>query len=132
MNAQPIETTDTVKTITPIAFWKTRSFWFGWFPALLTIVNVAVGELMTGQVGPVSEAIFFVVGHFLPVTARDISDFMVKIAPLYALIVAQQRAGLSRPYAIDASKENSVLEMVENGKTAFDAGKAIGQALRKK
>lgn len=124
--------TSSIKTVAPIVFWKTRSFWLGWLPALVTILNVAFGELMTGSPGPVSTALFYVVGHFLPVSAEEISNTMLKIAPLYALIVAQQRAGLTRPYTTSPEKERAVVEIVENGLDAFEAGRAAGQALRRK
>jgi hypothetical protein len=119
-----------IKIVAPIAFWKTKSFWFGWFPAFVTILNVALAELSTGSAGPVSQALFFIIGNVLPVTADDIAEFMIKISPLYALIVAQQRAGLSRPYTVDPVKERLIIEAVEDGKSAFDAGRAIGHAIK--
>ena len=122
--------TDTT-TVAPITFWKTRSFWFGWFPALLTLLDSAFQLIDTPAAVPVANALAMILSLFgADISGDDISLFMKTIAPLYTLIVAQQRAGVSRPYTADPAKEREVLRTIENGKSAFEAGKAIGKELK--
>lgn len=122
---------DIVKVIAPIAFWKTRSFWFGWFPAALTLVDTAMQAVDTPAAVPVANAIaapLALIG--LDVTGESVAGFMKAISPLYALIVAQQRSGITRPYTASAAKEKAIVEIVQDGKAAFEAGKKIGAALK--
>ncbi|MCC6863623.1 MAG: hypothetical protein IT544_02275 [Rhodobacteraceae bacterium] len=86
----------------PIFFACTRSFWLGVVPALLTAVDLVV-MVMTGALGdptlygPVAEMLSWV----LPVDPVRVQRVMQTLAPVYALIVAQQRAGAARPYTIN-------------------------------
>lgn len=122
----------TTTTIAPITFWKTRSFWFGWFPALLTLLDSAFQLIDTAAAVPVANALAMILSLFgADISGEDIAVFMKTIAPLYALIVAQQRGGLSRPYTMDPTKEQQVAKAVEDGKSAFEAGKQIGAAIKK-
>ena len=123
--------TEGIKVIAPIAFWKTRSFWFGWFPAALTLVDTAMQAVDTPAAVPVANAIaapLALIG--LDVTGESVAGFMKAISPLYALIVAQQRSGITRPYTASAAKEKAIVEIVQDGKVAFEAGKKIGAALK--
>ena len=87
----------------PIFFAWTRSFWLGIFPALLTALDIAFqifGDPSTAA--PVAAALAWVVrlaGG--TVTPDAIARVMQAMAPLYALIVAQQRSHAARPYTID-------------------------------
>lgn len=64
------------------------------------------------------------------VTGDDIALFMKTIAPVYALIVAHQRSGLTRPYTASLSKEQEIVRVIEDGNTAFEVGKAFGDRLK--
>jgi hypothetical protein len=86
----------------PIFFAWTRSFWLGVMPALLTVLDVLV-VFLTAALGdpalhgPVATALSWV----LPVNPTQLQSIMQTLAPIYALIVAQQRSGAARPYTID-------------------------------
>lgn len=122
---------DAIKVVTPIAFWKTRSFWLGWFPATLTLLDSAFQLIDTPAAVPVANAVAMTLSVFgFDMTGDDIAVFMKTIAPVYALIVAQQRGGLSRPYTASPTKERQVVELVNDGKAAFEAGKLIGTGLK--
>ena len=87
----------------PIFFAWTRSFWLGIFPAILTALDIAFqifGDPATSA--PVAAALAWVVGLVGgTVTPDAIARVMQAMAPLYALIVAQQRSHAARPYTID-------------------------------
>ncbi len=87
----------------PIFFAWTRSFWLGIFPALLTAMDIAFqifGDPATSA--PVAAALAWVTGWFgVTVQPEAIARVMQAMAPLYALIVAQQRSHAARPYTID-------------------------------
>lgn len=118
---------DDIKTITPIAFWKTRSFWLGWFPAALTLLDSALQLIDTPAAVPVANALAMILSAFgADMTGDDIAVFMKTIAPVYALIVAQQRGGLTRPYTASPSKEREIIRVIEDGKSAFEAGNVLG------
>lgn len=86
----------------PIFFAWTRSFWLGVMPAILTVLDVVV-VFATSTLGdptlhgPVAEMLSWL----LPVDPARAQAVMQTLAPVYALIVAQQRAGAARPYTID-------------------------------
>ncbi|MEG4645205.1 hypothetical protein VB636_20970 [Paracoccus sp. APAP_BH8] len=120
---------DFTKTIAPIFIGKTRSFWLGIFPAVLTLIDVIVRAFTEAGQEPVAAAISAVLGQIFGWTPDQIHSAMVALAPIYALIVAQQRAGLARPYTIHPSKEAEVVQAIEDGRAAFDAGKLIGEAI---
>ncbi|MGW7506104.1 hypothetical protein ACWGIR_32350, partial [Streptomyces albidoflavus] len=44
----------------------------------------------------------------------------------------QQRSGMTRPYTIDPAKERQIIEVVQDGKSAFEAGKAFGAAIKQR
>ena len=122
---------DPIKVIKPIAFWKTRSFWFGWFPATLTGLDTLMQVVDTPAAVPVANAIaapLAIVGF--DVNGQDIATFMKAISPLYALIVAHQRRGINQPYTADPSKEKAVVQAIEDGKSILEKGIAIGKALK--
>lgn len=122
---------DFTKTIAPIFIGKTRSFWLGIVPAGLTLIDVIVRAFTEAGQEPVAAAISAVLGQVFGWTPDQIHNAMVALAPLYALIIAQQRAGLARPYTIDLSKEAYVVQAVEDGGSAFDAGVKIGEAIKR-
>jgi len=86
----------------PIFFAWTRSFWLGVMPALLTVLDVVV-IFATSALGdpslhgPVATMLSWVI----PVDTAQVQSVMQTLAPVYALIVAQQRAGAARPYTTD-------------------------------
>lgn len=88
-------------TPAPIAFWKTRSFWFGWLPAAMTIMETVFHAFAEGQGGPIAAAI----AALTPWSSDEVYGFLVVVAPLYALIVAHQRSGAARPYVISEKKD---------------------------
>ncbi len=121
----------TTKTIAPIFIAKTRSFWLGIVPASLTLIDVAFQALSAEGGEPVANALALILNAVgADVTGSQIVGVMRALAPLYALIVAQQRAGLARPYTVDPAKEREVLRTIEDGKSAFEAGKAFGERLK--
>lgn len=86
----------------PIFFAWTRSFWLGVMPALLTAVDFVV-VFATGALGDptLHGPVATMLSWFLPVEPAKVQAVMQTLAPIYALIVAQQRAGAARPYTID-------------------------------
>lgn len=132
MTAQPIETTDTVKTITPIAFWKTRSFWFGWFPAALTGLDTLMQIADTPAAVPVANSMAMILNVFgVDQTGEEIALFMKGLAPLYALIVAWQRRGVNQPYSAGTAKEKELITVIHEGQAAFKQGKVLGGLLKR-
>ena len=124
------------RTIIPVFFAKTRSFWLGIVPGALTAVDVAFQVLGSADGGPVADALAMVLSAFgADVTGEAIATTMQRLAPLYLLIFAQQRGTFSgklpRPYTADPKVERAVVEAVENGKSAFEAGKRLGKALKR-
>lgn len=122
---------DGIKTIAPILITKTRSFWFGIVPAGLTLVDVIARAASDGTAEPIAGAIAAFLGPLFGITAESIHSFMLAVAPLCALIIAQQRAGLARPYTTSPSKERDLVRTIEDGKSAFEAGKAFADRLRR-
>ncbi|WP_283178641.1 hypothetical protein [Gemmobacter sp. 24YEA27] len=83
----------------PIFILWTRSFWLGIFPSLLIVLDLAVNIVAAvasdpALVPPVATLIGWLFGGD-PVV---IEGWMLRIAPLLALVIAQQRAGSARPY----------------------------------
>lgn len=117
------------KIITPVFIAKTRSFWLGIVPAVLTLIDVAFQVFTEAGQEPVAAAISAILHPLTGWTPDQISATMRTMAPLYALIVAHQRRGLSRPYTANPATEAAVERAVEDGKSAFEAGKAIGKAI---
>lgn len=119
------------RTIAPIFIARTRSFWLGIVPAALTLIDVVAGSVADGTSGPIAGAVAALAGPLTGITAEQVHAFMLAVAPLCALIVAHQRSGLSRPYTSSPAKEKAITQAVVDGKAAFDAGKAIGKALKR-
>jgi len=94
----------------PIFFAVTRSFLFGILPALLTLADILftasasaetaapVAALIAAMLNTLSSIPFL---GFLDTTAEAVHNTMTALAPVYALIVGQQRAHAARPYTID-------------------------------
>lgn len=97
---------ETAKVITPVWFLRTRSFWLGIFPAIVTMIDLMLEIFASEAAGPVGAAIATLLQVFgFEVTGDDVSTFMRGLAPVYALIIAHQRRGLNRPYVATAAKE---------------------------
>lgn len=84
----------------PISFYLTRSFWFGIVPALLVALDTVVHILADPEMGgPVAWAISQILGLIWDdIDAASIEAALLRLAPVFALIVAQQRGGSARPY----------------------------------
>ena len=120
---------NSIKTIAPILITRTRSFWLGILPAGLTLVDIIAGAVSHGTAEPIAKANASIAGPVLGITAAEVHAFMLAVAPLCALIVAHQRSGLARPYTTSPSKERNLVQTIEDGKSAFEAGKAFGERL---
>ena len=127
---------DSIKTIAPIVFAKTRSFWFGIVPTSLTALDLAFTHLTGEGSVPVANALasaLQLVG--LDWTGDQIAGVMQTLLPLYLVIFAQQRGtfngAIPRPYTTSPAKERELMRTIEDGKSAFEAGKAFGERLRK-
>lgn len=92
----------------PIWIARTRSFWLGILPAALTILDMIVQISASEAAGPVSAAVAALLQALgADVTGDDVAGLMRAAAPIYALIVAQQRAGSARPYVMTRKQEVS-------------------------
>jgi len=97
-----------IKSIAPIFIARTRSFWLGIVPAALTLFDVLMQSLTADGSEPIAASLAAFLSLFgLTWTGEEISGFMRGLAPLYALIVAQQRAGLARPYVMTRKAERT-------------------------
>lgn len=127
---------DTIKTIAPIFFAKTRSFWFGLVPTTLTGLDMAFTILTGDNAIPVANSVAGVANLFgLTWTGEQIATVMQTLLPLYMLIFAQQRGTFSgaqpRPYTTSPEKERQIVRVIEDGKSAFEAGKAFAERLKR-
>lgn len=120
---------DNIKVVAPIFIAKTRSFWLGILPSALTLIDVVAGSVSSGSSEPIASGIAAITKPLLGITADQVHAFMLAVAPVCALIVAHQRGGVTRPYTISPSKERQVLEAIQDGKRAFEAGKTFGAKL---
>ena len=121
-----------IKTIQPIAFWKTRSFWFGWFPAALTGLDTVMQIVDTPAAVPVANSVALVLNALgSDVNGEDIATFMKGLAPLYALIVAWQRRGVNQPYVTGTAKGQDLITVIREGTGAFKQGQAIGKVFKR-
>lgn len=85
----------------PIFIGITRSFWLGIVPALLVALDLLVALAQSDTVGPVAELLELTTG----INAATATTLMRGIAPLAAIIIAQQRAGAARPYTLKVNPE---------------------------
>ncbi|WP_411839389.1 hypothetical protein [Paracoccus sp. ME4] len=120
---------DSIKTIAPIFIGRTRSFWLGIVPAILTLIDVIAGSVSDGTAEPIATGLAAILGPLTGATAEGIHGFMLAVAPICALIVAHQRGGLARPYTTSPAKERELVRTIEDGKSAFEAGNAFGERL---
>lgn len=88
----------------PITLWICRSFWFGILPLLLTgidiLFSVFTDPTLQGAGGPVSLFLSWVLSIHWEVDPLRVEAAMKALAPLWGLILAQQRAGSARPYTL--------------------------------
>lgn len=109
-----------IRAIAPIAAWKTKSFWLGLAPAILTGIDVLFQALMGEGGEPIAAAIATLVSLIpgMAVTSDEIVTFMRTIAPLYTLIVFWQRSGLQggipRPITLSPTEEKVGVEIVKD------------------
>lgn len=120
-----------IKTIAPIFILKTRSFWLGIFPLLLTALDTFFTSLSAdGDGGPLVQML----AQLPDYDPSEIRGFLLAVTPLWGLIIAQQRGGfggaIPRSYTMDPEKEKQIMEAVENGKATFEAGMEAGEALQ--
>lgn len=94
----------------PIFFAVTKSFLLGVLPALLTIMDALFTAFASADTAAPAAALIAAVLNvasalpwlgFLHTSAEAVHNAMTALAPVYALIVAQQRAHAARPYTID-------------------------------
>ena len=122
--------TSTVRTIAPVTLWKTKSFWLGIVPLIITAIDTLLSFLGSDTGGPVVALLSSIFGF----EAADLQSFLIKITPVWGMIIAWQRGGfgggIPRPYTLDPKKEKEVIAAIEEGKTAFEKGKEIGAGLK--
>lgn len=85
----------------PIFFAWTRSFWLGLLPILAIFADVVaqvLGMLGDATLGP---PVAGLIASLLGYDAAEVEAVMLKLTPVFAIVIAQQRAGASRPYTID-------------------------------
>lgn len=85
----------------PIFIGIARSFWFGILPILLILVDVAVQGINLAADAQVGPPIAGAIAGLFGLDAVKTEATMRALAPLFALVIAQQRAGAARPYTID-------------------------------
>lgn len=122
---------DSLKTIAPIFFAKTRSFWLGIVPTTLTGLDLAFLITTGDSAIPVANAVASIANLIgMDWTAGQIAGVMQTLLPLYMLIFAQQRGTFSgavpRPYTANPETERKVIQVIEDGKSAFEAGMPSG------
>lgn len=88
--------------IEPIFFAYTRSFWAGIVPLLLTLIDIAVRMTADPATAlPAATVISWAVSAVTPVSTAQVAHIMQTLAPLFGLLIAQQRAGYARPYSLN-------------------------------
>lgn len=85
----------------PIFIGWTRSFWAGILPILLILVDVAVQVINVLADATVGPPIAGIVAGLFGLDTAEVEATMRALAPLFALVIAHQRAGAARPYTID-------------------------------
>ena len=103
-----------IKTIAPIFILKTRSFWLGIFPLLLTVLDTFFTSLSAGGDGGL---LVQMLAQLLGYDPSEIRGFLLAVTPLWGLIIAQQRGGfggaIPRPYTMEPEKEKQIMEAGE-------------------
>lgn len=118
---------ENIKTIAPVFILKTRSFWLGIAPLVMTLLDSLFASVSDeGAGGPVANLLAALLG----VEPETMRGWLLLVSPVWGLIIAQQRSGLSRPYTANPATEAAVMQAVKDGKDAFEAGKAVGQAIK--
>lgn len=85
----------------PIFIGYTRSFWLGIVPTILTILDIVFSLFASGDTAsPVAAVMAWGLSFFMETTPEQVTSAMRALAPLYALIIAQQRSGAARPYSM--------------------------------
>ena len=82
----------------PIFILWARSFWLGVLPALGILLDVIVSLAADPAQGP---PIAGLIAAIFGADPAAVEATMLKLAPLFALIVAQQRSGAARPYTLN-------------------------------
>lgn len=90
-----------VKSLPPVFFARTRSFWLGILPLALTLLDSLFAVGSSGAGGPVADLIAAVFG-WEPETVRG---WLLLISPVWGMIIAQQRSGITQPYAMTPAGE---------------------------
>mgnify|MGYP007088351582 CR=1 FL=1 len=126
---------DSIKTIAPILITKTKSFWLGAVPAAFSLLEFIFFYFQGDQAGPVAGALALILGPLFGWTADDITRWVQGVAPIYTFVVMWQRSGIGggipRPYTISPEKEQRIVKVIEDGKSAFEAGLQVGRAVKK-
>ncbi len=121
-----------VKTIVPVWLLNTKSWWLGAFPGILAFIDYVFQNIDGEQAVPFANALailFSAIG--LDLTGPEITDFIRGIAPLYLpAMIMWQRRGINQPYVATPGKADTIAQVVLDGKSAFEAGKAVGKALK--
>lgn len=86
----------------PIFFAWTRSFWLGIFPALMVAFDVTAAVIMDPETIP---PIAGFIAWIFDANPYQVENWLVRIAPLFALIIAHQRRGENRPYTARLSRD---------------------------
>ncbi len=85
----------------PLFIGYARSFWFGILPTLLILLDVMVQLFNLAADATVGPPIAGAIAGLLGADAAKVETTMRALSPLFALVIAQQRAGAARPYSID-------------------------------
>jgi hypothetical protein len=90
--------TSPVSALTPVFIGRTRSFWLGILPALLVsadVLSTLVADPATAL--PVARLLAALSG----LSVEEAGGLLLRLSPLFALVVASSRAGAARPYSLD-------------------------------
>lgn len=95
----------------------------------MTLIDVIACSISDDTVEPMATGLAAILCSLTGITAKDIHGVMPVVAPICGLIVAHQCGGLARPYTTNPSTERELVRIIEDGKSAFKAGKAFGERL---
>lgn len=93
----------------PIFILWARSFWLGILPTLLIVLDVVTnlladpvqGPPIAGVLSAVFSSVLGVFGFTSHVDPVVVESTMLKLSPLFALVIAHQRSGAARPYSLN-------------------------------